>query len=213
LPSHATTQRRFRTPLNGNGVFWYSFSVGNVHVAMISSEHDPSPDSPMGQWLEDDLLGVDRAATPWLVVANHRPLVMTQDYAPEIKMSHGTYAILEPLLLKARVDVFMAGHIHSMQRSCAMANFSCVLPGEHGVVHYMNGAAGHSLMNNAAKPSTYIEKTILKHHGYSIVDAVNSTHMRLQFYGPFVGSCLARAGATDSLLTRLRRPQPTQITA
>ena len=44
------TARRFRTPANGNGVFWYSFAVGNVHVAMISSEHDPNPGAPMGDW-------------------------------------------------------------------------------------------------------------------------------------------------------------------
>jgi len=37
-------------------------------------------------------------------------------------------------------------------------------------------------MNNAAKPSSYIQRTIVKHHGYTIGDVVNSTHMRLQFY-------------------------------
>jgi acid phosphatase type 7 len=51
------TSRRFRVPETGNGVFWYSFEVGNVHVAMISSEHDPSPGSPLGDWLAADLLG------------------------------------------------------------------------------------------------------------------------------------------------------------
>jgi len=117
----------------------YSFDVGNVHVAMISSEHDPSPDAPMGEWLEDDLLAVDRAVTPWLIVAMHRPLIMTQNEPGEIKMSKGTRAIMEPLMLKARVDVVMAGHIHSFQRTCPMVGYACAQPGEHGVVYYMNG--------------------------------------------------------------------------
>jgi len=134
------TTRRFKTPLNGNAVFWYSFEVGPVHVALISSEHDPSPDAPMGAWLEDDLMGVDRSVTPWLIVAAHRPLVMTQNYPPEEKMAAGLYKIMEPLLIKAKVDLLLTGHIHSMQRSCAMFNYSCTKPGEHGVVHYMNGA-------------------------------------------------------------------------
>ena len=71
------TSRRFRTPATGNGVFWYSFAVGNVHIAMLSSEHDPSPGAPMGNWLAQDLAAVDRAVTPWLLVGIHRPLVET----------------------------------------------------------------------------------------------------------------------------------------
>jgi hypothetical protein len=70
--------RRFRMPANGNGVFWYSFSVGNVHVVMLSSEHDPSPAAPMGAWLAADLASVDRALTPWVLVGIHRPLVETE---------------------------------------------------------------------------------------------------------------------------------------
>lgn len=65
--------RRFRYPQNGNGVFWYSFDAGNVHVAMISSEHDCSPGSPLGLWLEKDLMGVDRKLSPWVIVGIHRP--------------------------------------------------------------------------------------------------------------------------------------------
>ena len=72
--------RRFRMPANGNGVFWYSFSVGNVHVAMISSEHDPTPSAPMGAWLVKDLAAVNRSETPWVFVNIHRPLVETEKY-------------------------------------------------------------------------------------------------------------------------------------
>jgi len=35
---------------------------------MISSEHDPSPGSPMGDWLVEDLAAVDRFVaqfSPW----------------------------------------------------------------------------------------------------------------------------------------------------
>ena len=39
---------------------------------MISSEHDPSPGEPLGDWLAADLAAVDRTVTPWLLVGIHR---------------------------------------------------------------------------------------------------------------------------------------------
>lgn len=164
-------------------MFWYSFEVGNVHVAVISSEHDPSPGSEMGDWLEDDLLGVDRAATPWVVLATHRPYIFTQKSTAEQKMAVGLTQIVEPLLAKAKVDLVFAGHIHSFQRTCAMFNYSCTKPGEHGTVHYMNGAAGHPFSTSAPFPSTYMENTILSVHGYTVFTAPNATHLHMEFFG------------------------------
>ncbi len=31
---------RFHSPSNGNGVFWYSFDVGPIHILIFSAEHD-----------------------------------------------------------------------------------------------------------------------------------------------------------------------------
>ncbi len=106
------TSRRFRTPATGNGVFWYSFAVGSVHVAMLSSEHDPSPGAPMGDWLAEDLAAVDRAVTPWLVVGIHRPLYETENYPGDFAVAAGLRKIMEPLLLAQKVDVVVAGHYH-----------------------------------------------------------------------------------------------------
>ena len=105
------TSRRFSMPASpgSNGVFWYSFNAGAVHVAMISSEHDPSAGAPMGDWLAADLAAVDRAATPWLVLGIHRPMYETEAYAGDFAVANGLKAILEPLLLKERVDVVIAG--------------------------------------------------------------------------------------------------------
>jgi len=178
------TVRRFRVPANGNGLFWYSFEVANVHVTMVSSEHDPNPGSPMGDWLEEDLLGVDRELTPWLILGIHRPLVETEQYAGDYAVANGLRAILEPLLLRAKVDAVLSGHYHSFQRSCSMANLKCVMPGsgEHGIVHITSGAAGQGLDNVALYPSDFIEKTILGKYGYSIIEAPNSTALGLLFF-------------------------------
>jgi len=65
---------RFKTPRNGNALYWYSFNHANVHIVMLSSEHDVEKGSDQLQWLEKDLAGVDRSVTPWLIVTLHRPL-------------------------------------------------------------------------------------------------------------------------------------------
>ena len=62
------TYARYRAPSNGEGVLWYSFDAGNVHFTHFSSEHSYLPGSPQRAFLTADLLGVNRSATPWLVV-------------------------------------------------------------------------------------------------------------------------------------------------
>ena len=105
MPSAA----RFRSPDNGNGIFWYSFEVGNVHVAMVSSEHDPAVGAPMGDWLVADLAGGDRSVTPWLILGIHRPLYETEQYAGDFAVAAGLRGLMEAYLLKYGVDVVVAG--------------------------------------------------------------------------------------------------------
>lgn len=173
------TSRRFRMPPNGNGVFWYSFSVGPVHVVMLSSEHNPTEGAPMGDWLAADLAAVNHTVTPWTIVGIHRPLYETENYPGDYAVAQGLRKIMEPLLLKSQVDVVVAGHYHSFQRTCMVANLECVKEG--GIVHYTTGAAGASLDAVSLIPSNYIDKTILGSYGYSILTA-NATTLTLTFY-------------------------------
>jgi acid phosphatase type 7 len=71
---------RFHMPDNGESVFWWSLEYGPLHVVHISSEHDFTAGSDQYAWLEQDLSAVDRAVTPWLVVAAHRPMYTSEDY-------------------------------------------------------------------------------------------------------------------------------------
>jgi acid phosphatase type 7 len=177
------TARRFRAPQNGNGVFWYSFDVGSVHVAMVSSEHDPSPGAPMGDWLVADLAGVDRAATPWVVLGIHRPLYETEAYPGDYAVAAGLRGLMEGYLLAYGVDVVLAGHYHSFQRTCRLSNMTCVPDASApGIVHYTTGAAGASLDATTLYPSSYVERTVLGQYGYSVVHAPNATALRLTFF-------------------------------
>ena len=148
---------------------------------MISSEHDPSPGAPLGDWLAADLSSVDREVTPWLLVGIHRPLVESELYPSDAAVAAGLRAILEPLLLRWHVDVVLAGHYHSFQRSCAMAALQCVPKG--GIVHYTTGAAGSNLDASDAccANTTYIERTITGAYGFSVLTA-NASALRLAWY-------------------------------
>jgi acid phosphatase type 7 len=63
---------RFRTPTNGNSLYWYYFDYGNVRVVQISSEHDYSEGSEQHRWLEGALKSADRSLTPFVVSRAHR---------------------------------------------------------------------------------------------------------------------------------------------
>ena len=73
-------------------------------------------------------------------------------------------------------------HYHSFQRSCRVANLTCVGPSEPGVVHYTTGAAGAWLDATELYPSNYIDATILGQYGYSMAHAPNATALRLTFF-------------------------------
>ena len=108
---------------------FYSFDHGPVHFVLLSSEHAFDRASAQYAWLEADLAAVDRSITPWLIVTAHRPMYVssTNTGSPSSDMDVAALlrAELEPLLLKHRVDAFFAGHHHSQQMTCAVANQTC----------------------------------------------------------------------------------------
>ena len=58
--------------------FRYSYDYGLVHFIMMSTEHDMGNGSKQYTWLENDLKNVNRAKTPWIIIAGHRPMYTSQ---------------------------------------------------------------------------------------------------------------------------------------
>jgi hypothetical protein len=115
-------------PTGGSANYWYSTDVGAAHLLFISSEHDAGPGSAQGAWAAADLAAVDRRATPWVVAVIHRPiysaaLLEWKDHSPGGELS----AAWEPLF-RGAVDLVLAGHIHSYDRTHAVYNGSVVGP-------------------------------------------------------------------------------------
>lgn len=122
--------RRFHMPdykgRRDNAPFWYGFDYGSVHFTTISTEHSLVPGSRQYKWLEAELAAVDRCVTPWLVVLLHRPMYVVFPHKSNREVGEHIRAQIEPLLLQHKVDLTVAGHVHSYYRTCAVRDEQCV---------------------------------------------------------------------------------------
>ncbi|KAJ0403914.1 hypothetical protein P43SY_009407 [Pythium insidiosum] len=136
---------RWHAPDNGNGIYWYSFDYGGIHVIQMSSEHDWTQGSPQYKWIEADLANVDRSKTPWIVLTAHRMMYTTQlGEAADLLVSVHFRKHMEDLLWKYKVNLVLVGHQHSYERSCAVRGGKCTSDGI-GPVHIVVGSAGAGL--------------------------------------------------------------------
>src|SRR4051812_9501031 len=109
--------RRFHSPSNGNGLFWYSFDVGPIHILIYSTEHDFQQSSTQYHWIEHDLQSVNRSRTPWIIIGSHRPMFTSEIDPPDLLVSAQLQLHLEPLFYKYHVDVNLFAHLHAYERS------------------------------------------------------------------------------------------------
>jgi len=140
--------------------FWYSFDYGMTHYLMFDTETDfgngliaPDElgggsdfDGPFGSmnqqinFIERDLAAVDRAVTPWVFAAGHRPWYVDSGACTVCQQA------FEPLLFKHGVDVAYFGHVHNMQLLGPLVNNTRDERGFNNPtapVYIVNGAAGH----------------------------------------------------------------------
>ncbi len=95
---------------------YYSFDYGNAHfICLDSMTSSRAPGSPMLTWLESDL---SQNTQPWIIAFWHHP--------PYTKGSHNSDTEVEliemranvlPILESWGVDLVLAGHSHSYERS------------------------------------------------------------------------------------------------
>ncbi len=111
-----------------NPPFWYSFEYGMAHIVMFDTETDfnDAPDGPDGsaeldsgpfgapnqqiKFLHADLASVDRAVTPSVIVAGHRPWYTIGTGCDPCQDA------FEHLFHEYGVDLAIFGHVHNSQR-------------------------------------------------------------------------------------------------
>ena len=169
--------RRFHSPSNGNGLFWYSFDVGPIHIVLYSTEHDFHRQSPQYSWLEQDLQSVNRSRTPWLIVSSHRPMYSSQIIPKPYFIISMLQLYLEPLFYRYDVDINLYAHIHSYERTCPMYQQRCV---ENGITQILIGMAGQDLVSypySGAEWSIYHDEE----YGYTQLWA-NRTYLKFTYF-------------------------------
>ncbi|KAL8144464.1 hypothetical protein V2J09_017496 [Rumex salicifolius] len=113
-----------RMPTSAKDKPWYSIEIGSVHFTVISTEHDWKLYSEQYEWMKNDMAAVNRSRTPWLVFAGHRPMYTTSESAV-LGVDPLFVGVVEPLLLKNKVDVAIFGHVHNYERTCAVYREDC----------------------------------------------------------------------------------------
>ena len=135
---------------------------------------------------------MDRAVTPWVIGTAHRPAFSSFRTNDIPAVADHLYASLEPVLRRHNVDIMLYGHVHTYERSCALAHGACVGSGpggdhttvqlNNGTVHITVGSGGHALedpkMLTKHKPGS--EKVHID-YGFVRLDLKNATHADFSF--------------------------------
>jgi len=112
-----------------NTSMWWSFDYANIHFIALSTETD-YPDAPFPPvfgdqlaWLEQDLKTANsNPSIDWIVATGHRPMYSSAygdiDYEGQpYGQAYYIQQAFEPLFHEYNVDLFVAGHVHSYQRT------------------------------------------------------------------------------------------------
>lgn len=99
------------------GNSFYSFDVGLVHVVVLNSYVHCTTESAQYKWLQQDLAGVNKTITPWVIAMFHSPWYNSNhDHQGEFNTIAMREA-MEPLFQQYRVSIVLCGHVHAYERS------------------------------------------------------------------------------------------------
>eukprot|EP00472_Partenskyella_glossopodia_P009809 CAMPEP_0197528848 /NCGR_PEP_ID=MMETSP1318-20131121/26538_1 /TAXON_ID=552666 /ORGANISM="Partenskyella glossopodia, Strain RCC365" /LENGTH=444 /DNA_ID=CAMNT_0043084111 /DNA_START=241 /DNA_END=1575 /DNA_ORIENTATION=- len=166
---------RFKMPDAGSRNMWYSFDFGGVHFVSINTETDfpNAGEAFLGgwgdqmTWLRNDLQQFrQKSKDGWLVVLGHKPIYSAAPgYAsngvPIREFAH-IQAAFEPLFHEFGVDLYLAGHQHSYERSAAIFNNK---PAANGTVHIIAAIPGGGCGITADFKEPFPEWSVVRYPG------------------------------------------------
>eukprot|EP00698_Gefionella_okellyi_P009452 TRINITY_DN2401_c0_g1_i2.p1 TRINITY_DN2401_c0_g1~~TRINITY_DN2401_c0_g1_i2.p1 ORF type:complete len:409 (+),score=72.80 TRINITY_DN2401_c0_g1_i2:128-1354(+) len=177
----------FAPPGNGKRTY-YDFTYRNIYFLVFSTEQDILPLSEQHDWLSERLRHYHenlRATHPWLMLYAHRPIFCSNAWEwcstdmgkPLLHLSIGS------LLTKYNVDVFVAGHTHSYERSFPLDEAGKVVSSGQGTLHLVVGTPGASegLDMQWQNPQPTWSAMRDSELGFGMMTVYNSTHLLWEF--------------------------------
>ncbi|KAL3514699.1 hypothetical protein ACH5RR_027416 [Cinchona calisaya] len=163
---------------------WYSIRRASTHIIVMSSYSAFGKYTPQYKWFTSELPRVNRSETPWLIVLMHCP--MYSSYETHYMEGETMRVMYEPWLVKYKVDVVFAGHVHAYERSERISNIKydivngrCTPVNDESAPVYITIGDGGNLEGLATKMtqpqpkySAYREASF----GHGIFDVKNRTH-------------------------------------
>ncbi|KAG9456804.1 hypothetical protein H6P81_001312 [Aristolochia fimbriata] len=164
--------------------FWYSIKRASAYIIVLSSYSAYGKYTPQYQWLEKELPKVNRSETPWLIVLMHAPWYNSYNY--HYMEGESMRVMFEPWLVKYKVDLVFAGHVHAYERSERVSNIAynivnglcSPVKDDSAPVYITIGDGGNQegLATNMTEPqpkySAYREASF----GHAVLDIKNKTH-------------------------------------
>ena len=186
---------------------WYAFEAGLIKFLMLSSEvyHMAPFTTATGlavsapaqlAWLNAELAAVNRSRTPWLVAVFHRPFYCSNadgDECTSLPLNWPTNPLrvdLEPVFMRAGVDLCVEAHEHSVEIIYPLVNGvptqrDFVAP--RAPVHWVTGTAGCNedsglCQNPIVLPSNFTAEYLWgpEQFGYTRMTARNATVLHIE---------------------------------
>ncbi|RZC76245.1 hypothetical protein C5167_000351 [Papaver somniferum] len=152
---------------------YYSFDVSGVHIVMLGSYTEFGISSPQYEWLQNDLVKINRKKTPWVITIVHVPWYNTniahQGEGEKMRIA------MEDLLYKAKVDIVFAGHVHAYERFARVYDNQA---NPCGPMHLTVGDGGNreGLALMFKKPTSPLSLFREASFGHGRLRIVNQTH-------------------------------------
>ncbi|RYG60608.1 hypothetical protein EON64_19170 [archaeon] len=133
------------------GNSFYSFEAGSAHVIFLNPYSTTDASSVQYNWLVQDLQGVNREVTPWVIVVMHCPWYNSnQAHYGELQAVLMRES-MEEVFYKNRVNIVFTGHVHAYERTYPVFRNETR---SDGVVYVTIGDGG----NREGHANTYYEQ-------------------------------------------------------
>lgn len=152
-----------------NPEYWYTFNYGNAQFFMIDTNRPTGPDSEQYKWLEEQLRN---SKATWKITMHHHPCFSSDndDYwdslrgSPDRPLRTGDPKAqhLIGLYEKYGVDLALAGHIHSYERTWPIMEMKVNL--QRGVQYVVSGGGGGGLEQAAPNRLWFTRHFKSAHH-------------------------------------------------